>query len=206
LGTSIGITFLLALLFSLFRPRHNVIYAPKLKHADQKHSPPPVGKGLFAWLHPVLHTKEEDVADRIGMDATIFLRFTYMCRDIFLALTIIGCAVLIPVNLSQSQGAVTQGFSAFSTMTPMYVSTDAIWAQVICAWVVNLVVVFFLWRNYRAVLALRRRHFHSPEYQNSLHARTLMVCNDGINVIPDADRPRSPIFHRRTVRMRLSCG
>ncbi|OXV09312.1 hypothetical protein Egran_02926 [Elaphomyces granulatus] len=177
LGTSIGITFLLALLFSLFRPRHNVIYAPKLKHADQKHSPPPVGKGLFAWLHPVLHTKEEDVADRIGMDATIFLRFTYMCRDIFLALTIIGCAVLIPVNLSQSQGAVTKGFSVFSTMTPMYVSTDAIWAQVICAWALNLVVVFFLWRNYRAVLALRRRHFHSHEYQNSLHARTLMITD-----------------------------
>lgn len=151
------------------------------------------------------------MADRIGMDATVFLRFTNMCRDIFLALTIIGCAVLIPVNISQSSGAVTKGFSAFSTMTPLYVSTDAIWAQVICAWAFDLVVVYFLWRNYRAVLALRRRHFHSLEYQNSLHARTLMVCDvwpfyRRINVMLDADGPRSPIFHRRTVRMRLSCG
>lgn len=122
-----------------------------------------------------MSTREEDLADRIGLDATIFLRFTKMCRNIFLILSIIGCAVLIPVNISQSNSAYTKGLSAFTTMTPMNVSSDAIWSQVVCAWAFDIIVVFFLWWNYRRVLALRRRYFRSQEYQMSLHARTLMV-------------------------------
>jgi hypothetical protein len=134
-----------------------------------------VGKGFFAWIKPVMSTREEDLVDRIGLDATLFLRFAKMCRDMFLALSIIGCAVLIPINISESGGAVIQGFSAFATMTPMYVSTNAIWSQVLCAWAFDAIVVFFLWWNYRKLLALRRRYFQSSEYQMSLHARTLMV-------------------------------
>lgn len=177
LGTSLGITALLALLFSLFRPRHTLVYAPKLKHADQKHAPPPVGRGLFSWVKPVLRTREQDLVDRIGLDATVFLRFTEMCRNLFLALSVIGCAVMIPVNLSLSADDLTQSFSAFATMTPMYVSTEAIWSQVVCAWCFDVIVAYFLWRNYYGVRALRRRYFQSEEYQNSLHARTLMITD-----------------------------
>jgi hypothetical protein len=165
----------LALLFSVFRPHHNIIYAPKVKHADSKHAPPPVGKGVFAWIPPVLRTKEDVLADRIGLDGTLFLRFAKMCRNMFLVLSVVGCAVLIPINISQSGGAVTQGFSPFALMTPLYITTNAIWSQVVCAWAFDLVIIFFLWQNYRAVLRLRRRYFQSAEYQMSLHARTLMV-------------------------------
>lgn len=175
LATSIGLSLFLTLLFSIFRPHHTVVYAPKLKHADQKHAPPPVGRGIFSWIKPVVNTQEEDLVDRIGLDATLFLRFARMLRNMFLALSLIGCAVLIPINISQSSGAVAQGFSAFSTMTPLYVTTEAIWSQVICAWAFDAIVIFFLWQNYRALLRLRRRYFQTPEYQMSLHARTLMV-------------------------------
>ncbi|KAL1987919.1 hypothetical protein VTN96DRAFT_1903 [Rasamsonia emersonii] len=177
LATSIGLSLFLTLLFSIFRPHHTVVYAPKLKHADQKHAPPPVGRGIFSWIKPVVNTQEEDLVDRIGLDATLFLRFARMLRNMFLALSLIGCAVLIPINISQSSGAVAQGFSAFSTMTPLYVTTEAIWSQVICAWAFDAIVIFFLWQNYRALLRLRRRYFQTPEYQMSLHARTLMVTD-----------------------------
>lgn len=175
LATSVGLSLFLTFLFSVFRPHHTVVYAPKLKHADQKHAPPPVGRGIFSWIKPVVNTQEEDLVDRIGLDATLFLRFARMCRNMFLALSVIGCAVLIPINISQSSGAVAQGFSAFSTMTPLYVTTEAIWSQVICAWAFDAIVIFFLWQNYRALLRLRRRYFQTPDYQMSLHARTLMV-------------------------------
>lgn len=134
-----------------------------------------MGKGIFSWVKPVLRTREQDLVDRIGLDATVFLRFTKMCRNIFLVLSIIGCAVMIPVNLSQSSKGLTDNFSAFATMTPLYVSTNAIWSQVVCAWCFDIIVAYFLWRNYHGVRALRRRYFESAEYQNSLHARTLMV-------------------------------
>ncbi|KAL5001134.1 hypothetical protein BDV10DRAFT_19857 [Aspergillus recurvatus] len=175
LATSAAVAILLALLFSLFRPRHTLVYAPKVKHADRKHSPPPVGKGLFAWIKPVIRTKEAELVDCVGLDATIFIRFTKMCRNIFILLSIIGCGVMIPVNLTQSRN--TDGATTFTVMTPLYVNMNAIWSQVVCAWAFNIIIAFFLWRNYKAVLALRRRYFESSDYQRSLHARTLMITD-----------------------------
>ncbi|PKY08363.1 DUF221-domain-containing protein [Aspergillus campestris IBT 28561] len=183
LATSAGFAVILALLFSLFRPRHSVVYAPKVKHADRRHAPPPVGKGMFAWLKPVLRTKESELVECIGLDAAIFLRFTKMCRNIFICLSIIGCGVMIPLNLTQSNMSSRDTLSAFATMTPLYIKTEAAWSQVVCAWCFDIIVVFFLWRNYKAVAALRRRYFQSSDYQRSLHARTLMITD-----IPQAAR------------------
>lgn len=175
LGTSLGISAVLALLFSIFRPYHNAIYAPKVKHADQKHAPPPVGRGVFAWVPPVLSVQEKSLADRIGLDAIVFLRCAKMMRNIFLVLSVIGCGILIAVNMTQSNGSAVPGTSTFTLMTPLYILTEAVWAQVVCAYVFDIVIMFFLWQNYRQILALRRRYFDSSDYQMSLHARTLMV-------------------------------
>ncbi|KAJ5760704.1 hypothetical protein N7520_007860 [Penicillium odoratum] len=185
LGTSIGISILLALLFSLFRPRHSLVYAPKVKHADQRHAPPPVGKGFFSWIKPVISTREAQLVDTVGLDAVIFLRFIKMCRNIFICMSIIGCAIMIPVNLAESKSnANYSSLSVLELMTPLYVTnTMAIWSQVACAWAFDIIVVFFLWRNYRAVRALRRKYFQSSDYQRSLHARTLMITD-----IPAPDR------------------
>ncbi|KAJ6167069.1 hypothetical protein N7470_002516 [Penicillium chermesinum] len=185
LGTSLGLTLALAIVFSLVRPRHSLVYAPKVKHADKKHSPPPVGKGFFSWIRPVIYTREPQLVETVGLDATIFLRFTKMCRNIFIFLSLIGCVVMIPVNLTESKGnSDSKGITFFSNMTPLYVQNPtAIWSQVACAWAFDIIIVWFLWRNYKAVRDLRRQYFQSSEYQCSMHARTLMITD-----IPRADR------------------
>src|SRR5271163_473686 len=53
LGTSVGFSVLLALVFSFVRPRHTLVYAPKAKYSDEKHAPPTMGKGLWSWIGPV---------------------------------------------------------------------------------------------------------------------------------------------------------
>lgn len=154
-----------------------MVYAPKLKHADEKHAPPPVGKGLFAWMSPLAKTNEQDLILQVGLDATIFLRFTRMCRNIFLTLSVIGCSILLPVYLVKGY-AVYKVFSSatlFSKLTPQYTFGQPNWWQVLVAWLFDIVVCGFLWWNYRAVLKLRRQYFESEEYQKSLNSRTLMV-------------------------------
>lgn len=177
MGTSLGVTLGLALLFSLIRPRNSVVYAPKLKHADKQHAPPPLGKGVFSWLKPIIKTSEGDNIDRIGMDATIFLRFTRMCRNVFLILSVLGCAIMIPVNMTQSEKSRSTNENILLLMTPQYVHPQALWANVVCAWIFDIVVGYFLWHNYRAVRNLRRRYFQSTEFQKSLHARSVMVTH-----------------------------
>jgi calcium permeable stress-gated cation channel len=172
-GVSIGLTAAIAIAFSLLRPYNSVVYAPKLKHADNKHAPPPMGKGVFAWVTPVIQTKERDLIQQVGLDATIFLRYTRMCRNMLAVITIIGCLILIPVNLSL--GVQFGQDSPFLRITPLATFGYANWGVVVCAYLFNAAVAGFLWWNYRKVLLLRRQYFDSPEYQNSLHARTLMV-------------------------------
>ena len=197
MGTSFGVTAGIALFFSLIRPYHNVVYAPKLKHADEQHIPPPMGKGIFAWIGPLWKTNEQDIVRMVGMDAAIFMRFTLMCRNIFIVLAVIGCSVLIPVNYINS---VRYGNDVWISMLgPANVFGNPQWATSVMIWVINIVVCFFLWWNYRKVLKLRRAYFESEEYQMSLHSRTLMLfdipkklgSDEGIARIIDEVAPSS---------------
>ncbi|KIY03457.1 uncharacterized protein Z520_00148 [Fonsecaea multimorphosa CBS 102226] len=201
LATSLGISAGLALLFCLIRPRNNVVYAPRLKNADKDHAPPPLGKGLFSWVAPVRKASEPYLMEKIGMDAVVFLRFTRMLRNMFLVLAIVGICVMIPVNVTQGNKAITQGQSAFAIMTPLFIFGGGLWAQVVVAWLIDLVVIYFLWHNYRRIHHLRRVYLESPEYQRSLHARTILIRdipanlrnNEGIARITDDINPTGTV-------------
>lgn len=175
MGSSIGITLGIALTFSLLRPYNRVVYAPKLKHADEKHAPPPIGNGIFAWVSPIWSTTEKDLIHLIGMDATLFLRFTRMCRNMLLMLAFIGCVVLIPVNWTSADPTVGTWLTRITPQSKNSTGPGSQWANVTAAWLFNIIICGFLWWNYRKVLQLRRQYFDSQEYRQSLHARTLMV-------------------------------
>ncbi|CAJ2513200.1 Uu.00g013190.m01.CDS01 [Anthostomella pinea] len=174
LGTSIGFTAFIAIAFSLVRPYNTVVYAPKLKHADEKHAPPPIGKGYLAWFTPLWKTTEKDLIAHAGMDAAVFLRFTRMCRNIFLVITVIGCGILIPIyyGMNSDKSGKQQWFMR---LTPQNVFAQPVWALVVVGYLFNLTICGFLWWNYRRVLQLRRMYFESEDYQRSLSARTLML-------------------------------
>ena len=210
IGTSLGFTLLIALGFSLIRPHHQAIYAPKLKHADEKHAPPPLGKSLWAWIPPLLSTNEDNLMHQIGMDATIFLRFTSMCRNMFIVLAIVGVVILAPVNLTSSGDFAQKGeeksISWLINMSPLNVFGRPQWVQVVVLWISDAIIAGFLWWNYRKVMLLRRKYFETEDYQTSLHSRTLMLfdipreaCSDeGIarlidDAVPNASFARTAV-------------
>lgn len=117
-----------------------------------------------------------------GLDAVIFLRFINMLRNMFIIMAVIGCAVLVPVNYTQSIRFDSDTW--LMRLTPSNVWNEAQWATVLSAWLFNLVVLGFLWWNYRKVLHLRREYFETPEYQQSLHSRTLMVRKASAGATP----------------------
>ena len=176
---------LITLAFSLMRPYNSIVYAPKMKYADNKHAPPRIGNGMFAWFWPIVSLKESDLVEKVGLDATIFLRFTRMCRNIFFLVTIVAIAVLLPANVISTNKnpnkTINHGF--LTSSTPQNVTGAALWVHVVCAWAINIIVAFFLWRNYAAVTRLRRQYFESVEYLTALHSRTLMITD-----IPSASR------------------
>jgi hypothetical protein len=167
----------LFLLFCFLRPRNGRVYAPRAKHADEKHRPLPLDKKPFGWLTAIRDVKEQDLVDKIGLDAVIFLRFVRMIRNIFCVVTIIGCGILIPVNVVGGSPFYKQWNSVptLLKLTPQYIFGPKFWAYVIVAYLIQATVCFFLWWNYRTVFKLRRTYFESQEYQASLHSRSLLV-------------------------------
>lgn len=189
--TALGVTGAIFIVFLLVRPFNSTVYAPRLRHTDEKHRPPPLGKGLFAWYNPVFKHNEDQYVETIGLDATVFLRFARMCRNLFIILAVIGCSVIIPINVIKTKDSQKDADPKFKQteaiffMTPKDVHGDIYWAFVAIAYVFNFIIYGFLWWNYRAVHRLRRRYLESPEYQNSLHARTLMVTDIPRNLRTD---------------------
>lgn len=183
LGSSLGISLIILFAWCLIRPYHSVVYAPKLRNADKKHAPPTIDKGYFAWFKPLIKCHEADLVDKLGLDAIVFLRFLRMCRMIFFCLGVIGCLVMIPVNVTcnmKNSWADVDGTSSSDKwlvlMSPNYSWGSCMWAHVIIAWVFDFIIMYILYRNYGAITKLRMNFFESPEYQASLHSRTLMVC------------------------------
>lgn len=169
------------LAFCLLRPINQIVYAPRLRHSDDKHKPPPLDKSLFAWYKPVFQTAELQYMHIIGMDATVFLRIARMCRNMFTCLAIVACAILIPVNVIYSTtpvGGKKTDDGALFLITPRTLgSPKAFWAMIVVAYLFDIIVCGFLYITYRAVHSLRRNYLESSEYQNSLHSRTLMVTD-----------------------------
>ena len=125
----------------------------------------------------MIKTKEEDLVDKIGLDATIFLRFTRMLRNLFSILSVIGILINVPVNVAMSDNSLKQRVNTFALLTPQFIFGKAWWSHVVCSWAFDLILVYFLWHNYRKVRSLRRAYFESSDYQQSLHARTVMVTD-----------------------------
>ena len=99
----------------------------------------------------------------------------------FLLICIVAMGLLLPVNIytgGRSKEAKSFGATGFwSVSTPVYTHGQALWAHVIAAYAIDAIVIFFLWRTYSAVVRLKRSYFESPEYLQSLHARTLMLMD-----------------------------
>lgn len=181
MGTSLGVTVGIAVTFSFLRPYNQSVYAPKLKHADEKHAPPPIGKKIWSWIPPLWNTGEAELVHHVGMDATVFLRFVRMCIFIFASISVFCIAILIPVYLNNADKQALANRDWIEVITPLAVwGESAYWAQVAVAYLITFTVMGFLWWNYRKVMLLRRNYFQSEDYQNSLHARTLMVSGDEV--------------------------
>ncbi|KAL5384138.1 hypothetical protein DPSP01_005612 [Paraphaeosphaeria sporulosa] len=175
----------LFLLFCILRPRNSRVYAPRAKHADEKHAPRQLDRKPLGWIAAIRGVKEQELVEKIGLDAVVFLRFLRMLRNIFLVLSVFGCGILIPINVVGGSAFYEQWDNVATLMkfTPQYIFGPKFWAFVICSYLFQGTICGFLWWNYRAVYRLKRAYFESADYQQSLHSRTLLLTH-----IPESSR------------------
>lgn len=188
-GAFVALAVFTLFMFCLLRPNNKIVYQPKLKYAEGDKKPPPMGDGFFSWIPPILRTSEEEMLHSAGLDAVTFLRFVRMIRNIVTVLAIVMCGVLIPVdvayNLTSGKSSKTRQ-SGLNMLTMADVSGNYIWAHVAMSYIGTIIALGFIWLNYRQMVRLRWQWFRSPEYQNSLYARSLMITGVSKQLRSDA--------------------
>jgi len=162
--------------YSLLTRTLQIIYEPKVKYHEGDKPPPRISDSLFGWLPPLLHTKEPELLDKIGLDAVAFLRFLRLMRWLFLSVSLLTCAVLIPINVTYNLKHIPSKARDILTMlTIRDVSGELLYAHVAVTYVITFLVVFFVDIHWREMIKLRHTWFRSPEYLQSFYARTLQV-------------------------------
>ncbi|KAI8465074.1 MAG: hypothetical protein J3K34DRAFT_525694 [Monoraphidium minutum] len=98
--------------------------------------PPAMPKGVrrvFGWIWPVLQASDVWLLHSAGLDALVLQKTQALCMQIFLPIATIGCALLMPLQLSE---AFESGDTTFSRLTMANVGPGSkiMWAH----WVATL--------------------------------------------------------------------
>ncbi|KAJ7818188.1 hypothetical protein B0H14DRAFT_3740575, partial [Mycena olivaceomarginata] len=173
-----AISLVTLVLFNVLRPRNKIVYEPKVKYHVGDKSPPRIGDSFCGWLPPLLHAKEPELLDKIGLDAVTFLRFLRLMRQIFAGIAILTCGILIPINFRFNRDHVNpKKRDALSVLTLRDVRGNTIYAHVAVSYLITILVIGFIYIHGRAMVELRNQWFKSPEYIKSFYARTLSITH-----------------------------
>ncbi|KAG0218308.1 hypothetical protein BGX33_007813 [Mortierella sp. NVP41] len=180
LGTNIALSLLTLGAFCWLRPKNGVIYARKYKSSPEDKRAPKLEEGYFSWMGPVWSCPDEVLVEKIGLDAVVFIRFVRMCRQVFIAMAILGCGVLIPVNVigtlrSQKDGTVPDDKIALLSISGLE-NLDWLWAHVGAMWAFSLILIFAMFHGYRSFLKFRIQYFESDAFQENMASRTVMLA------------------------------
>lgn len=130
-------------------------------------------------MAPVWHCPDSELVEKIGLDAVVFIRFIRMCRQVFIALTILGCGTLIPINvigtIRSANGVVPEDKIGLLTISGIK-NFDWLWAHVGAIWAFSTVFGLAMLHGYRTFLKFRIQYFESDTYQESMASRTVMLA------------------------------
>lgn len=101
--------------------------------------------GFFSWVSPLVHTKEPELVDKIGLDAVAFLRFLRLMRWLFLGISLLSCAVLLPLDIVWNAKNVTSSNrNALSSLTIQNLTDWPLFVHITVAYLISKAVYLFL--------------------------------------------------------------
>ncbi|CAG8492683.1 10344_t:CDS:10 [Ambispora gerdemannii] len=165
-----AITASMLIIFGIARRWDKKVYQPRTYLVPERRRSPALPSGFFGWLS-VLKTTNEEIIQRAGLDAYMFLRFFRVFARLFAVFTIIGCAILIPLNAYQQGDEL--GIDKFTIGNIQ--TTDRLWAHLILTYLFSAATIYTLYQEYKNFAKLRQEYFTRPENRESAKATTILV-------------------------------
>ncbi|KAL7313079.1 hypothetical protein PS15m_006865 [Mucor circinelloides] len=187
LGINVGTAIVVMVGFSLLRPRHTLVYAPKSKFATKEHQPPVIeSNGWLSWVKPILRIKDEQLLSLIGCDAVLYIRFVRLLRKMLFFMSILGIGALIPVYIVATKatgdwppasGSIEilslAGINLQNGKLRADADTTWYWAPFTATYLFSILIAYFMYRASCDYIEMRQYYFRLP--QNEASMKSLMV-------------------------------
>ncbi|KAG1469807.1 hypothetical protein G6F56_003045 [Rhizopus delemar] len=191
MGIQLGINAATALVtmacFSFLRPRNTLVYSPKIKFMKKEHQPPVIASnGYFSWIKPILKVKDEELLDKIGCDALLYIRFVRLLRQLFFWMTILGVCALIPIYVVATKytgdwppesGSIDtlslSGINYVNGKTRTDLNTVWYWSPFAATYLYSILIGFFMYRASCDYIEMRQHWFRLSE--NEVSMKSLMI-------------------------------
>lgn len=175
LASTVAFCGIFFVLFLILRVRIKSLYASKSTVRSHTFEYP--GSGLFDWVKPIYKARiYEDLLPNVGLDAVVFLKFVKMCRNMFVAIAIVGCCVCIPLSVKfNRESNLVESTDPFVVMTPTLLFGKKLIGHVVIGWIINIIVIINLALTFRDILRYRRAVYEDPAHRANVVSRTIMA-------------------------------
>ncbi|KAJ0018242.1 hypothetical protein Pint_09803 [Pistacia integerrima] len=171
-------TFIVLIAFAILRihPLNDRVYFPKWYLKGLRSSP--MHSGAFVrkfvnldcrsyirflkWMPDALKMPERELINHAGLDSAVYLRIYSMGLKIFVPIGVLACAVLAPVNFTNStlgekakQWKVTSSDIDKLSTSNIPFKSERFWAHIVLAYVFTFWTCYMLMKEYEKVSAMR---------------------------------------------------
>lgn len=161
------------------------LFVSPRRHRLPKLVPPPLPvDGAFSWVKVCLLISDEEIINRVGFDAVIFIRFHRLALRCCVKMSVFSFLVLLPLNFTGGGRARANNLKGYVdsllftdflrfTMANVSSGSNRLWVHCFAAYLLTSIVVRELLIEYNAYSSIRHRYLLSKEP----HLRTVLVSN-----------------------------
>ncbi|KAG0326882.1 hypothetical protein BG000_001213 [Podila horticola] len=174
--------------FCIVRHWNRKIFQPRTYLVPEDVRSPPLPPGIFSWVTASFSVRDNELLDKVGLDAYMFLRFLRMSAMFFAGCTLLGIPILIPINVVNGSNV-----GGLANMTIGNVRESwRLWFHLILTILFCSSAVILLWREMQEYTRRRHAFLLSEKHAKTPQATTILVTAipDGLNT-EDALHPKN---------------
>ncbi|CAG8503054.1 8989_t:CDS:2 [Gigaspora margarita] len=159
------------IIFDLIRKKSKRIFEPRTYIIPEEKRSPQVPNGFLKWVKPTLMTPDEELIARVGLDGYMFLRVIRAFMRLFVAFTVIGIGIILPLNhVGQSDQPGLESFTIGNIK-----DNERLYAHVIACYLFTAAILYMMYHEYYTYIRLRHECLTTPEHRVSARATTILV-------------------------------
>ncbi|KAF9963709.1 hypothetical protein BGZ70_007243, partial [Mortierella alpina] len=168
-----AVSAVLFIVYAIVRTRFPRVYAPKTYLGPERERPDLTShKGILGWVFGSRKLNEQDVIERCGLDAYMFLDFLAKSFFLFMGFTFLAIPILVPLNSINQLSLV--GLNQFTIAN--IATQRRLWAHLILTVLFCGATVVLAILSVRRYITRRQRYLMSDHHSLSLQATTILVC------------------------------